>query len=183
MIGRFLAAAVALTAMATGAASAETRCGATLHHRYGETRAYFKDVLGACRRDGYCSAVVAIRDKDGAAYLHQLRVAQALAGAPWQVEFVAVSPTPAEPATPMSLAFGRDTVVLTDAIANAPNVTNEYRVTSQAVTDDIVARLRRGRTATWTYRSVAGPSTATFPLRGMTAALDWIACMTTQPPR
>jgi len=51
------------------------------------------------------------------------------------------------------------------------------------VTDDIVARLRRGRTATWTYRSVAGPSTATFPLRGMTAALDWIACMTTQPPR
>lgn len=182
MIGRVLAAAVALTAMATGAATAETRCGATLHQRYGETRAYFRDVLGACRPDGYCSAVVAIKDKDGAAYLQQLRVAQPLAGEPWQVEFVAVSPTPAEPATPMSLRFGRDTVVLTDAISNVPNVMNEYRVSSQPVTDDIIARLKRGSTVDWTYRSVAGPSTATFPLRGMTAALDWIGCMTTQPP-
>jgi hypothetical protein len=183
MIGRVLAAAVAMTALATGTAAADTRCGATLHQRYGETRAYFRDVLGACRPDGYCSAVVALSDKDGAAYLHQLRVARPLAGEPWQVEFVAVSPTPAEPATPMTLGFGRDTVVLNDAIANVPNVMNEYRVSSQAVADDLVARLKRGRTATWTYRSVAGPSSATFPLRGMTAALTWIDCMTTQPAR
>lgn len=177
MIGRVLAATAAMTLLGVGAAWADVACNATTHARYGETRAYFRDVLGACRPDGYCSAVVALTDKDGAAYLHQLRVARPTPGAPHQVELVAVSPMPAEPANPMSLAFGRDTVALGNAIALTPQSANEFQVTDQAVADDIVSRLKRGRVATWTYQSVAGRSQAEFPLRGMTAALTWIDCM------
>ena len=172
-------AAAALIMCAGGEAmAAEQVCGATVHSRFGETRAYFSDVLGACRPDGYCSAVVALKDDGGAMYRQQLRVARPSPHAPYQVEFVAVSPMPADDAQPMTLAFGRRTLSLAGAIGpSAPNSANEYRVTSETVADDLVNRMKKAREAGWTYRSVAGPATARFPLRGMTAALTWIDCV------
>ena len=175
----WVAAVAAFAVLGAGEAmAADQMCGATVHSRFGETRAYFGDVLGACRPDGYCSAVVALKDDGGAAYRQQLRVARPAPSAPYQVEFVAVSPMPADDAQPMTLAFGRRTLSLTGAIGlAAPNSANEYRVTSETVAEDLVHRMRKARVARWTYRSVAGPSTADFPLRGMTAALAWVDCM------
>jgi hypothetical protein len=182
MRGWIAAAAAAMAVFGAGEAAAEQICGASVHARFGETRAYFRDVLGACRPDGYCSAVVALADDGGAQYRQQLRVARPTAGAAYQVEFVAVSPMPAADGQPMTLAFGRGTQSLTGAIdRSAPNAANEYRVTSEAVAADLVIRMKKAREARWTYQSVAGASTAAFPLRGMTAALNWMDCMGARP--
>jgi len=176
MFGRIALMAAALAMFGAGVASAEVRCGASTHERFGEKRAYFRDVLGACRPDGYCSAVVALTDDGGAQYRQQLRVARTVAGAPYQVEFVAVSPMPTPEPTPTSLAFGQRTIDLGSALAQTQSM-NEFRVSAQNLTDDIVANLKAARQAQWTYQSVAGPSTAVFPLNGMTAVLAWIDCM------
>jgi hypothetical protein len=170
-----------MTVLGAGEAAADQVCGASVHSRFGETRAYFRDVLGACRPDGYCSAVVALTDDGGAAYRQQLRVARPTPAAAYQVEFVAVSPMPAADPGPMSLAFAGRTINLADAIGPTPQSSNEYRLSSEDMADDVVARLKRAREVRWTYRSVAGASTATFPLRGMTAALAWIDCMGARP--
>lgn len=172
-------AAVASLMAASEAAAAETRCGAATHMRFGETRAYFRDVLGACRPDGYCSAVVALRDDGGAQYRQQLRVARPTAGAPYQVEFVAVSPSPQGDGTPMAIAFGAQSITLSGKISQTQSV-NEYRVTDAGVSETVVILLRKSREARWTYQSNVGPETATFPLRGMTAALKWIDCLSAQ---
>ncbi|KAF0183027.1 MAG: hypothetical protein IV086_02180 [Hyphomonadaceae bacterium] len=179
----WIAATAALMAMCgAGEAAAEQVCGARVHARFGETRAYFRDVLGACRPDGYCSAVVALTDDGGAAYRQQLRVARPASGAAYQVEFVAVSPMPAGDGQPMTLAFGREALGLTGSIdRSAPNAANEYRVTSDTLAVDLVNRMKKARETRWTYTSVAGVATAPFPLRGMTAALIWIDCMGARP--
>jgi hypothetical protein len=181
MRGWIAATAAAVAMLGAGEAAAEQVCGASVHSRFGETRAYFRDVLGACRPDGYCSAVVALADDGGAAYRQQLRVARPTPAAAYQVEFVAVSPMPAADPRPMSLAFAGRKIDLTDAIGLTPQSGNEYRLSNQDVADDVVARLKRAREARWTYQSDAGASTAIFPLRGMTAALIWIDCMGARP--
>jgi hypothetical protein len=166
-----------MTIASASAAAAETTCGAAIHNRFGETRAYFRDVLAACRQDNYCSAVVALPDPSHqAAYAAQLRVARPHPAVDYQVEFVATTPMPAGGGAPMSLSIGADTVDLASAALNA-NSGNEFRVGDQGVADDIVNRLKAGRTARWTYQGENGPASATFPLRGMTAALSWIDCM------
>lgn len=175
---QWIAAAAALMTIAgASAAAAETTCGATVHNRFGETRAYFRDVLAACRQDNYCSAVVALPDPSHqGAYAAQLRVARGNPAVDYQVEFVATTPMPAGAGAPMSLTIGADTVDLVSAALNA-NSANEFRVSDQAVTDDVVNRLKAGRAARWTYQAENGPASATFPLRGMTAALAWIECI------
>lgn len=168
---------LAMLAFTSGAASADQICGADVHSRFSETRAYFRDVLGACRPDGYCSAVIALSGGGGAAYRQQLRIARPTPGAAYVVEFVAVDPMPAGDGSPMALQFGRDVIDISSAHAAVTSSVNEFRITDQAVADDLVARLKRGRSARWTYQSEAGPAQATLPLNGVTAALAWIDCM------
>ncbi|WP_339931386.1 hypothetical protein [uncultured Brevundimonas sp.] len=182
-------AATALLFAAGGAAAAE-RCGATTHSRFGETRAYFTDVLAACRPDGYCSVVVALPDLSGqAAYTQQLRVARPSAGAERQVEFVAAEPMPSGTGLPMSLTFPGQSIDLTSLVTPTSPGTNEYRVTDPITARSIVAGLRRQRLVRWTYQTESGrPQAAYFTLNGMTAALDWIDCMAApvraaEPPR
>lgn len=172
--------AAVATLSAAGEAAAEIKCGAATHMRFGETRAYFRDVLGACRPDGYCSAVVALRDDGGAQYRQQLRVARPAAGAPYQVEFVAVSPSPQGDGTPMSVAVGRRTITLSGKISQT-QAANEYRVTDAGVSEALVTLFRKSRETRWTYQSNVGPETAAFSLRGMTAALTWIDRLAARP--
>lgn len=179
---RWLLALCAMAAAFGTQAQAEERCGAELHTRFGETRAYFRDVLAACRQDGYCSAVVALPDRSGAgaAWTAQLRIARPLAGEPYQVEVAATTPMPASSPLPMTLAFARTQHALAAADFQSTS-TNEYRLADQATADAVVQSAKRARSLRWTYQSEVGPATATFPLNGMTAALTWIDCMTTQP--
>ena len=178
MTSKFTAGVAALfLAAGAGTASAETICGAATHSRFGETRAYFQNVLGACRPDGYCSAVVALPDRTGrSAYAQQLRVALTRPGELYQVEFVAVTPMSAGDGHPMSITMGRQTTDLS-ALARPTSSLNEFRVSDYDAVDRLVAGFRHARSARWTYRSETGPASALFSLAGMTAALTWIDCM------
>lgn len=173
---RSIGLATLAAALSAGAATAGTACGATIHSRFGETRAYFSDTLAACRPDGYCSAVVALADPSGqAAYRHQLRVARSRPGADYQVELVAVDPMPVAGA--MRFTMPGQTVDPGPWLAPTSSSSNEFRVSDPVLTRSLVSGLRRQRIARWTYPSAQGPAEAYFPLRGMTAALDWIDCM------
>ena len=173
-----IVAALATCGLATFPAHAEILCGVQTHSRYEETRSYFSDVLGACRPDGYCSAIVALKDKTGqAAWLQQLRVARPSAGAPYQVEVAATTPMPAATPTPMRFEIAGRAVAFADLSKLKAIAGNEYRIADQPIADDVVKRLRAGRSMRWTYQSETGPARATFSLRGMSAALDWIDCM------
>ncbi|MDX2235767.1 MAG: hypothetical protein NW200_14805 [Hyphomonadaceae bacterium] len=174
---KMILAATVATMMGAGAAAAETVCGAQTHQRFGETRAYFRDVLSACRPDGYCSAVMTVgAGEDGFTYRQQMRVARPTPGAPYQVEFVGVDPMPADDPGPMALSFAGTAFDFTAHHARTESV-NEYRVSDQAMSDAIVGQLKKARTARWTYASASGPATGAFALNGVTAALDWIDCM------
>lgn len=173
---KWLAALIAAFAFAE-AAQAEMICEAQVFHRFGEDRANFSDVLAACRPDHYCSAVVSLPDPSHqAAYLQQLRVARPSPGAPYEIEFTGVAPMPATPATPMLVRVGSVQTDISALQANAPQSLNVFRL-AQAATPDLIDRMKRGRTLSWTYASERGPATATFSLRGLTAALAWIDCM------
>jgi len=165
-----------------GAASAAQQCGATVHSRFGETRAYFQNTLGACRPDGYCSAVLALTDpSDRAVYARQLRIARPAPGAPYAVELVAVIPMNAGQGQPMSVAFGRRPIDLTGKAALQDNNANLFEITDTATVDAIVSGARRAATMRWTYQTETGPSTAWFTLGGVTRALTWIDCMGRRP--
>lgn len=172
-----LSAAVTLTALAfaAGTAAAADRCGAATHMRYGETRAYFGDTLAACRRDGYCSVVVALADTSGnAVYRQQLRVARPRPGADHVVELVAANPMPVSGT--MHFTMPGQTVDPGPWLAPTSPGANEFRVSDPILTRSLVSGLRRQRIARWSYRSASGPVDAYFSLRGLTAALNWIDC-------
>jgi hypothetical protein len=169
--------AVLLLASA-GAASAADMCGAQIHTRYGETRAYFGNALGACRPDGYCSAVLALTDPTGqGVYAQQLRVALPAPGAPYTVELTAVTPMNAGDGQPMSLTVDTVRIDLPAALAPAPVSINAFEITDPETVTAIVTTLKKSRTARWTYESETGPANAWFALGGLTEALEWIDCV------
>ena len=168
--------ATALIASA-GAASAAQRCGATTHTRFDETRAYFQNTLGACRPDGYCSAVLALTaPSDQAAYAQQLRIARPTPGADYVVELVAVVPMNAGDGQPMSVSFGRRPIDLTGK-APVGDSANAFEITDAATVSAIVSGARRSNGMRWAYQSETGPAEAWFALGGVTRALTWIDCM------
>jgi hypothetical protein len=176
---RFLAAVSVATAMGAGGASADEVCGALTHMRYGETRAYFQDVLAACRPDGYCSVVGEVADPTRqSAFRQQFRIARPAPGAPHEVQFAATDPMPVS--GPMQLSFASTAFDLSDTSAMTGSV-NEFRVTDRAMADSVVTELKRARTARWTYAAGAGPASATFPLNGLRDALTWIDCVGVRP--
>jgi hypothetical protein len=178
MLKRLGAALFCAAALVAGQASADQICGADVHSRFGETRAYFRDVLAACRPDGYCSAVVALADPShSVAFLQQLRVARARAGANYVVSLDAVVPMPAEAGVPMGLKFGARSLNISQSAPLAANSGNEFEIADTAIANDIVTRLKRVRSVTWTYQGTGGRAQARFPLRGMTDALSWVDCM------
>lgn len=169
--------AAALMASA-GAAQAAQSCGATVHTRFDETRAYFDNSLGACRPDGYCSVVLALPDpSDQAAYAQQLRIARPTPGADHVVELVAVAPMNAGDGQPMSVSFGRHTIDLTGKAPLQANNINLFEITDPATVSAIVSGARRSNGMGWTYQTEAGPAEAWFALGGVTRALGWIDCM------
>ena len=172
-----IAAALALMG-ASSAASAETICDAAVHSRYGETRAYFGNALGACRPDGYCSVVLALADRsDGAAYAQQLRIARPTAGAAYVVELVAAVPMNAGDGQPMSLGFGRRSIDLGGKAVLPEREANLFRIRDADTVRRIVSLAKSKRSMRWRYRSSGGEADAWFALAGTDDALRWIDCM------
>ena len=159
-----------------GAASAARICGATVHSRYDDTRAYFDNTLGACRADGYCSAVLALPSSDETlAYAQQLRIARETPGAPYVIELVGVGST--ADALPMSVSFGRRPIDLAGLAVVPEGESNLFRITDAATVDALVSGARRSQTIRWRYQSETGPTEAWFALGGVTRTLAWIDCM------
>lgn len=168
----------ATLAVSAGAVQAAQQCGATTHARFGETRAYFGNSLGACRPDGYCSVVLALTPPDDqAAYAQQLRIARPTPGAPHEVSLIAVVPSSTDDGQPMSVSFGRRPIDLVGRTELRDNVSNEFHVTDRATNDAIVSGARRSNGMRWTYQSPSGPTEARFALGGVTRAMAWIDCM------
>lgn len=157
--------------------NAKQICNAKIHQRFGETRSWFKDVLGTCRPNGYCSIVIILTDKqgDGYTYFQQLRIARPHYNAPYQVELVAADPLPKASGHKMLLTVNGTTFDLTNWHIQTDS-SNEFRISKQAIANQIVMTMKQAKTAQWTYESVHGSITITFPLRGLNAALRWIDC-------
>ena len=161
-----------------GAAEAAQQCGAAVHTRFDETRAYFDNSLGACRPDGYCSVVLALPDpSDQAVYAQQFRIARPTPGAAYVVELVAVTPMNVGDGQPMSIAFGSRRIDLTGKAPLQANNLNLFEITDPATVSAIVSGARRANGMRWTYQSEVGPAEAWFGLGGVTRALSWIDCM------
>lgn len=161
-----------------GAASAAQQCGATVHTRFDETRAYFQNSLAACRPNGYCSVVLALTPPDAPnEYAQTLRIARPTPGAPHEVSLVSVVPSATTDGEPMSVSFGRRPIDLVGKTEFRDNTVNEFHVTDRATIDAIVSGARRSNGMRWTYQSETGPADAWFALGGVIRALAWIDCM------
>lgn len=159
-------------------AAAASQCGAQTHSRFGETRAYFGNTLGACRPGGYCSAVLALTDGTGnGVYAQQLRIARPQPGAAYEFEMVAVTPMNAGDGQPMSLRFGRTTLDLREVADRQPQSANSFDVNDADTVATIVDLMKKRRTVRWRYQSTEGTTDAWFALGGVTSALRWIDCM------
>jgi hypothetical protein len=180
-------AAIAATALALwgvlgqGAANAGQICGAQTHMRFGETRAYFQDILAACQPGGKCSLISQAADRTlPAGFAQQMRVEYERAALQTpRLSFVAVQPM-ADLSRPTALRLGRTQVDLSGKIGAVGNVANEYVITDPAEADGLTTRLLRGRgSAVWTYHGEgeATATRATFGLRGLARARAWAACM------
>jgi hypothetical protein len=167
----------ALAALALGLATpafAHDHCPAAgRHEKFGEQRAYFQDALGACRADGFCSAVVANKSKDGAAWAEQLRIAAPAPGAAYAISLATTTASPAPAATTQVRAGTLSLQAAVNATAG-----NEFTLTDTQQTAALVAAARASRSLRWTFTNdKGGLEAAEFSLRGMAKALDWIACM------
>lgn len=173
-------AVVFLASLAPIAAHAKTACGVQTHERFGETRAFFSDVLAACMPDGDCKLLSEVSDRTmPAGYKHQLRLTFEKAAPATRLSFVAVEPM-ADMSKPTSLQFGRDRIDLTGQIGAREGVMNEYGFTDSVLEASLVDRLiGRARSVVWTFAADgSGAKTfARFPLRGAARARAWIACM------
>lgn len=177
-----LAASCAVSVIAPAAAAGEI-CGAATHKRYDETRAFFQDSLAACRPDQYCSVVVAIlAPGDDVAYRQQLRIARPLPQTPYRVILTAVLPMAEGDGNPMTVKLGRSTIDISKKQQTEGNVVNEYVINDQALADSLVAKIKASKNLTWRYQGEGGTiADASFPLRGVSAALAWIDCMGANP--
>jgi hypothetical protein len=168
---------LALAALAFGLAApafAHDHCPApSRHEKFGEQRAYFGDVLGACRADGFCSAVAATKSKDGAAWAEQLRIARPSPGAAYEISLGSTAAMPA-PAQTTQLRAGK----LTLQAGVKATSGNEFTLTDVRQSADLVAAARAASSLRWTFADdKGGLQAAQFGLRGMAKALDWIDCM------
>lgn len=174
-----LAAVGTLTALSSATALAETVCGVETHQRYGETRAYFRDVWAGCAGSGDCQMSASRIDKSQPVNIsHELRFRLPKGGAQLAMELTAVSEM-ADISKPMKLVYGSSTLDLSGGVETRDNVVNTYHVVDAAKAD-VAARemIARSRLARWYFVSDSGtPVVADLPLGGAAKALEWISCM------
>jgi hypothetical protein len=170
--------ATLLALSSAGGAQAGQICNSATHEKYGETRAFFKDVAAGCDANLRCYVVSHVPDKgQGYQYLQQMRLQRTAPGAPLDLQFVSVDPM-ANASLRFALSVDDKAWSLSPSFALTANSANEYRVTDQVLTDVLAERIRNGRRATWLYMSDEGaPHAARFGLRGANDAMAWMACM------
>lgn len=169
----------AATAFASSAAVAETVCGVETHQRYGETRAYFRDVWAGCSASGDCQISASRIDKSQPVNIsHELRFRLTKGGELLSMELTAVTDM-ADISKPMRLAYGTSALDLAGGVETRDNVVNTYHVTDVAKADAAAREMiAKSRLARWSFVSDRGVSVvAELPLGGAAKALEWISCM------
>lgn len=174
-----LAAAAALSA-AWPAPQAGAQTG--VHQRYGETRAYFRDWLAACRPGGYCSVLGyngAGPNAAGVDANYILRVAQPEAGGRYEVIFTGVQAYASDESAIDVFVDGRPVQSFEptgdESWFRPPQVANEHQIPTSPSQFVIVPAMKAGRSMTVVFQDTEGRNRqVAFSLMGLSAALRWI---------
>lgn len=180
------AVAAALTALLWGAAapaaSAEVRPD-VVTSKYGERRAYFGDILAACRPGGYCSAITYVGAR-GDFYDYAVRVGSGAPGADYEVVFTAVETYVPDRAA-ISVSIDRLVEMTFPAHTDlgwhteSGKGVNEHVFGQTPANRTLLPAMKRGYRMTVSYPRGTGVdavsvNSQTFSLRGLSAALAWI---------
>jgi hypothetical protein len=146
--------------------------------KFGEDRAYFRDWLGACRKDGYCSANIYVASSDNPIAYH-VRVGRALFGMDYELKFVMAEHMLA-PNSPLTLTVdGKPLATLKSGDDMGwylvGNVANEYVVGTSRANLELIPALIAGSRLHLEWQDQQGqPSQQSYSLLGLTRALCWM---------
>ncbi len=140
-----------------------------------ETRRYFGDWLGACRPDGYCSAISYVNpNADGRAADYWFRIGRHAEGLYWEISFTPIV-VMAAPTAPFTLSVDGTPEAFTGAseVAAYGSINDFFLLGKKA--QAVMDRLMPGKSLQVAFTDEAGvPTTTRFSLNGLTAALIWI---------
>jgi hypothetical protein len=142
----------------------------------GETRRYFEDWLGACRADGYCSAIAYVNPNpgDGRTADHWLRIGRHAQDSFWEISFTPIV-VMADTLYPFIFTVdeARETFTGFAEIAPYGAVNDFFLLGAKAQT--LMDRLMPGKSLTVSFTDETGAAVeAGFSLNGLTDALMWI---------
>jgi hypothetical protein len=141
-----------------------------------ETRRYFDDWLGACRDDGYCSAIAYVNPNpgDGRVADYWFRIGRHAQEIWWELSFTPIV-VMADPAAPMTLVIDDAATSFSGSVEVAPyGAINDFfflGTGAQGVMDQMMPGNRLDVRFT---DETGAPRLASFSLKGLTAALIWI---------
>ncbi|HAT85866.1 MAG TPA: hypothetical protein DCS30_07920 [Rhizobiales bacterium] len=146
--------------------------------KFGEDRAYFRDWLGACRQDGYCSANIYVASSDNPIAYH-VRIGRAHFGMDYELKFVMAEHMLA-PNSPLALAVDGKKLAKLEAGDDMgwyleDNVANEYVVGTSRANLELIPALIAGSRLHLEWQDQQGqPSQQSYSLIGLTRALCWL---------
>jgi hypothetical protein len=172
---------LAMSVLGAGAVNAAEICKAKTFQKYGETRAFFQDVIAGCDKAKNCYAATHVADNgQGYAYRQQIRVRRNAGEPTNRLFFVGVDPMPAAKGQ-FSISVDDKAWTLSTETALTPQSGNEFELFDLKVADQMVAMIRGGKEVAWLYPTEnGGAHVARFGVRGMNDALKWTTCMQTQ---
>ncbi len=151
--------------------------------KYGERRAYFDDILAACRPGGYCSAITYVGAR-GDFYDYAVRVGSPAAGSPYEVIFTAVAeyvpdngPIAVSVDNLVSNAFPARTALGWNT--EQGKGVNEHVFAETLANSSLLPAMKRGYWMIVSFPRGDGVDAVNinsqrFSLRGLSAALNWI---------
>jgi uncharacterized membrane protein/invasion protein IalB len=123
-----------------------------------------------CAAEAYCTASSRLTGRQAAPYTYQLRVTRFASGER-EIAFLPAAAAPA-PGGPIVVAVDSGTRFTLQADSGYRQVGGNTFVLAQAVTAELLAAMRRGRQAAFTYKTAAGArQQPSFALRGLSQAL------------
>lgn len=146
--------------------------------KFGEDRAYFRDWLGACRQDGYCSANIYVASADNPIAYH-VRIGRAVYGMDYELKFVMAEHMLA-PNSPLTLRVDGKELAKLEAGDDMGwylegNVVNEYVVGTSRANLELIPALIAGSRLHLEWQDQQGqPSQQSYSLLGLTRALCWM---------
>lgn len=178
---RIALAAAAACALAT-AAAAQTPKPELAYTKYGESRAYFRDQLAACRPGGYCSVVSyagAGPDAAGVDADYLFRVGSAERGRGYELIFTGVESYVA-PTSPIVVSIDGQRIAELAAGAergwrSVDNIANEYQFSEGPANAEVLPAMKAGARMTLAFTDMEGGARdVSFSLMGLSNALAWI---------